>query len=505
MQDEKECKEDKLQKYGCQKRACTSSCEVKMENLSPTEKLVGATCPSNKFNNFKLENNNVKCESCSVETGDNLSCVANCNVKCESDYKCEIIKCEQCMKEGQMAILEIDKDSGILLDDKLDADPDVKEELNVVAIENENWKKPDYEPTVQETIDETVEKESEKRPEIEEEQLKCQKVSKRKLSLDSLSDSRKKRKVSKRTLSVGSSQDLNNGDFTSKISVPILSLVKKIDSNDACVSKKKQPRKDNQNQKRKLENSNSSENVIKKAKTSKQSTINNISNCLKNAASDNSIMETINNVIQQSLQMTQKKDRKGKNVEKSEKTKKEANLLSAVKKIVKKVDLVKELASEKLSKAIAKSNSHTKSKMDARTKSKTEDKNKCKGKGKSKVSEMKGKDNGKKQDGTVKSKVKDISESIKKPALIKKKRKSTKKAPVKKSASKIEDCVVGTENLTLTRKIFLKPKWSNGWSWEGDPFEAKVYLTVKFYYSITYIAMCRIAPGASFILLSLLE
>ncbi|KOC62859.1 Bromo adjacent homology domain-containing 1 protein, partial [Habropoda laboriosa] len=41
----------------------------------------------------------------------------------------------------------------------------------------------------------------------------------------------------------------------------------------------------------------------------------------------------------------------------------------------------------------------------------------------------------------------------------------------------IEDCLVGNENLILTRKTFLKPKWSNGWSWEGDPFEAKVYLT----------------------------
>lgn len=119
--------EDKLQKCGCQKRACTSTCEVKMETLSPTEKLAVTTCPSNKFHTFKLENNNVKCESCSVEMGDNLTCAANCNVKCESDYKCDIMKCEQCMKEGQMGILEIDKDSGILLDDKLDTDTDVKE------------------------------------------------------------------------------------------------------------------------------------------------------------------------------------------------------------------------------------------------------------------------------------------------------------------------------------------------------------------------------------------
>nr|XP_031847276.1 protein piccolo isoform X2 [Nomia melanderi] len=469
--------EDKLQKCGCQKRACTSTCEVKMETLSPTEKLTVTTCPSNKFHTFKLENNNVKCESCSVEMGDNLTCVANCNVKCESDYKCDIMKCEQCMKEGQMAILEIDKDSGILLDDKLDTDTDVKEELNdVVVIESENWKKPDYEPTVQETIEESIEKEGIEKTEVEEEQPKCQKVTKRKLSLDSLSDSRKKRKMNKRTLSVGSSQDLNSSDFSSKISIPILSLIKKADVNDACISKKKQPKKDNQNQKRKIDHSTSGENAMKKSKTSKQSTSNNISNCFKHGISDNSIMETINNVIQQSLQMTQKRDRKNKITEKPDKTKKEVNLLSAVKKVVKKVDLVKNLASEKLSKVISKSG-HSKSKTDTRTKSKSHDKNKCKAKSKSKVHEVKTKDNGKKHESTTKSKIKNINETIKKPALIKKKRKSTKKVTIKKSTTKVEEYVIGNENLLLTRKTFLKPKWSNGWSWEGDPFEAKVYLT----------------------------
>lgn len=412
-----------------------------------------------------------------MEMGDNLSCVANCNVKCESDYKCDIMKCEQCMKEGQMAILEIDKDSGILLDDKLDADPDVKEELSdVIAIDNENWKKPDYEPTVQETIEETVD--IIEKPETEE-HPKCQKVTKRKLSLDSLSDSRKKRKVSKRTLSVGSSQDLNNSDFSTRISIPILSFIKKIDNNsDEGVSKKKQSKKDNQNQKRKVENPNCLENAMKKSKTFKQSTINNIPNFVKHAATDNSIMETINNVIQQSLQMTQKRDRKSKNIEKSEKGKKEVNLLSVVKKSTKKIDLVKELTSEKVSKVINK-NKHSKSKSEnQRTKSRTHEKNRCKGKGKSKTHETKTKDNGKKHESTAKSKTYDIHESTKKPALIKKKRKSTKKLPVKKSSSKVDDCLVGSESLILTRKTFLKPKWSNGWSWEGDPFEAKVYLTV---------------------------
>lgn len=411
-----------------------------------------------------------------MEMGDNLSCVANCNVKCESDYKCDIMKCEQCMKEGQMAILEIDKDSGILLDDKLDADPDVKEELSdVIAIDNENWKKPDYEPTVQETIEETVD--IVEKPEAEE-HPKCQKVTKRKLSLDSLSDSKKKRKVSKRTLSVGSSQDLNNSDFSTRISIPILSFIKKLDNNsDEGVSKKKQSKKDNQNQKRKVENPNCLENAMKKSKTFKQSTINNIPNCVKHAATENSIMETINNVIQQSLQMTQKRDRKNKNTEKSEKAKKEVNLLSVVKKSTKKIDLVKELTSEKMSKVINK-NKHSKSKSETRTKSRTYEKNRCKGKGKSKTHETKTKDNGKKHESTAKSKAYDIHESTKKPALIKKKRKSTKKPPVKKSSSKVDDCLVGSESLILTRKTFLKPKWSNGWSWEGDPFEAKVYLTV---------------------------
>ena len=186
-------------------------------------------------------------------------------------------------------------------------------------------------------------------------------------------------------------------------------------------------------------------------------------------------METINNVIQQSLQMTQKRDRKSKNIEKG---KKEVNLLSVVKKSTKKIDLVKELTSEKVSKVINK-NKHSKSKSEnQRTKSRTHEKNRCKGKGKSKTHETKTKDNGKKHESTAKSKTYDIHESTKKPALIKKKRKSTKKLPVKKSSSKVDDCLVGSESLILTRKTFLKPKWSNGWSWEGDPFEAKVYLTV---------------------------
>lgn len=173
------------------------------------------------------------------------------------------MKCEQCMKEGQIAILEMDKDSGIVLDDKLDGDPDVKEELDVVVIDgDENWKKPDYEPTVQETVDDKEDEEEEEEEEITqggpvaaeieaeaevetEEQLKCQKVTKRKLSLDSLSDSRKKRKLSKRALSVGSSQDSSNERLPNVIA-PIEPLSNKIDSVKAetNVPKKKQAKKD---------------------------------------------------------------------------------------------------------------------------------------------------------------------------------------------------------------------------------------------------------------------
>ncbi|EFN70044.1 Bromo adjacent-like proteiny domain-containing 1 protein [Camponotus floridanus] len=515
--DEKNCTEDTLRKCGCQ-NACTSTCEVKMETLSPTEKLsVAATCPSSKsqYHNFKLENNNVKCESCSMEIADGLPCVANCNVvKCESDYKCDIMKCEQCMKEGQIAILEMDKDSGIVLDDKLDGDPDVKEELDVVVIDgDENWKKPDYEPTVQETVDDKEDEEEEEEEEITqgpvaaeieaeveaEEQLKCQKVTKRKLSLDSLSDSRKKRKLSKRALSVGSSQDSSN-ERLSNVIAPIEPLSNKTDSVKAetNVPKKKQAKKDAgpRGQKRKAETPSANESATKKAKSGKQSAANSVMNCLKRTASDISIMETIDDVIQQSLQMTQRKDRKNKNCERMEKKKKnmkEESLLT-VKRIAKKLDQVKEQFIEKVSKAISKNGGQSKSKADAKLKSKISQDAKIKG-GKSKVAktfaetkaqdtktrvtqDSKARDGSKKRDTASKTKTSDVSEDPKKPALIKKKRKNAKKtANAKKSGCKLENSSVGNESLTLTRKTFLKPKWNNGWSWEGEPFEAKVYLT----------------------------
>lgn len=484
-----------------------------METLSPTEKLsVTASCPSSKYHNFKLENNNVKCESCSMEI-DGLPCVANCNVvKCESDYKCDIMKCEQCMKEGQIAILEMDKDSGIVLDDKLDGDPDVKEELDVVVIDSdENWKKPDYEPTVQETVDDKEEEEEENEGEMEkevmqgsiatkveaetEEQPKCQKVTKRKLSLDSLSDSRKKRKLSKRALSVGSSQDANNEE-SAKVIAPIEPLPNKADSvrTEPTTSKKKQTKKDVglRGQKRKAEAPSANESATKKVKNGKQSIV----NCLKRTASDISIMETINDVIQQSLQMTQRKDRKSKNCERIEKKKKNVKeeSLPATKKLAKKIDQMKEQIIEKVSKAVSK-NGQAKSKTDAKPKLKASQDAKVKV-GKSKIGKIvetkaqdiksrsqdsKARDSSKKRDILSKTKASDVSEDPKKSAVIKKKRKTAVKkvTNTKKSGCKVENSSLGNESLTLTRKTFLKPKWNNGWSWEGEPFEAKVYLTVR--------------------------
>jgi len=478
-----------------------------METLSPTEKLsVGASCPGSKYHNFKLENNNVKCESCSMEIADGLPCVANCNVvKCESDYKCDIMKCEQCMKEGQIAIMEMDKDSGIVLDDKLDGDPDVKEELDVVVIDSdENWKKPDYEPTVQETVDDKEEKiaeiaiTTETAPETQiEEQPKCQKVTKRKLSLDSLSDSRKKRKLSKRALSVGSSQDPSNEQLTATMIAPIEPLPNKTNDNlrneVMNATKKKQAKKDARGQKRKAEAPNASESATKKTKTGKQNVVNGIGNCLKRPASDTSIMETIDDVIQQSLQMTQRKDRKSKNCERVEKKKKSVKEeMPTAKKIAKKIDQVKEQVIEKISKVLSKSG-QIKSKADAKPKSKILQDAKIKGKGKSvktadaklqdvksRPQETKVRDSSKKRDTASKTKTADVSEEPKKSAIIKKKRKTAKKAAnAKKSGCKPENSSVGNESLTLTRKTFLKPKWNNGWSWEGEPFEAKVYLTVR--------------------------
>ncbi|KAK0092483.1 hypothetical protein PV326_001316 [Microctonus aethiopoides] len=501
------CIDDKMSKCSCQKRACTSTCEVKLETLSPIEstELPSTNLSTENLRELKQENNNVKCESCSVGINDNISCAANCNVKCETtDFKCEIIKCEQCMKEGQMAILEIDKDSGILLiDDKLEVENGVKEELNdVVVVDSQNWIKPDYEATVTETIEEDDDiindNDNNDRTIIVDGLQKCQKVVKRKLSLDSLSSSPKKRKVNKRTLSVGSSIDNSDGD---RVPNPMNDeyFVNKSEVNenaDLNLTKKKQQLK-KENNKRKIDDINLCESTVKKSKSTKHSTITNgITNCLKSATTDTSIMETINDVIEQSVQMTNKKDIKCKQErDKIDKKKKTVNLMSIIKKVPK--TIVKAVVAEKLciSKNEMKNIKELKTnKFELKNnKVKIPENNKCKNKVKAKIVEMKSKvfdskikmtDNKmkeatKKIDTTSKTKlvIDDKYEDIKKAALVKKKKKSTKKTSGKKSCGNIDDNIIVNENCSLTKKPFLKPKWSNGWSWEGESYEAKVYLT----------------------------
>ncbi|XP_034941969.1 LOW QUALITY PROTEIN: uncharacterized protein Hers [Chelonus insularis] len=479
--EERTCMDDKLNKCTCQKRACTSTCEVKMETLSPTETtLPSPALPTENLHDFKLENNNVKCESCSVGIGEE-----NCNLKCESDFKCDIIKCEQCIKEGQMAILEIDKDSGILLiDDKLETQNSVKEEINdVVVVNNENWTKPDYEPTVPETVDEQNNTETI----VINELPKCQKITKRKFSLDSLSHNPKKRKLNERTLSVGSTREYQDDNrVLNPINGEYINRSDKSDINKSCLAKKKQFKKESQKKKNQVKSF--IENNTKKLKGASKNVISNgISNCLKNVATDNSIMETINNVIQQSVQMTCKKDNKCKSKEKVNKKKQKAvNLLSMITKVPR--TLVKAVVAEKLVSKMESKNIDevTASTIESKNNKLNVQENKCKNKVKSKLAQVKSKVLQTKNKGTdsktktlLKPKtVVDKCEDIKKAALVKKKRKSTKKTCSKKSNGKVDsDIVMVSENFSLSKKSFLKPKWSNGWSWEGESYEAKVYLT----------------------------
>ncbi|XP_012254256.2 uncharacterized protein LOC105685030 [Athalia rosae] len=498
--DEKSCQNNEMSKCNCQKHACTSTCEVKTETLSPDEKLSVVQCPSNKLPNLKLENNNVKCESCSDEVSENIPCESNCNVKCESGYKCEILKCEQCVK-GQMAILDIDKDSGILLiDDKLEGDG-VKEELNdVVLIDDENWNKPDYESTVQETVEE---KELSEKPIIIKEQLKCQKITKRKLSLDSLSDNKKKRKINKRTLSVGSARDLANNDQSWKLSVPSDTVIQLIENvPQVNISKKKYTKKETVNKKRKSETVSQCEPEVKKSKTSKL-LINTDISCANRIASESSIMETINSVVEQSLQITEKNERKYKLSEPTER-KKVAQLLSTLKKVAKKINSVKTVPSKiTVSKVTEIKNVPNKTQCEVtnvrsqESKPKLQDvKSKIKAKpkilnAKSKTEDAKLKPQepklmsevSKQSEAVSKAKVSEVTNGIlnhpdiRKPTLIKNRRKSTKKSVNKKACIKSEETLAAEENLALIRRPSLKPKWSNGWSWEGEPYEAKVYLT----------------------------
>ncbi|XP_015118662.1 uncharacterized protein LOC107042233 isoform X2 [Diachasma alloeum] len=477
-----EGKEDKnYQRCLCQKRVCTCTFEVvKKEKLLPSEEVtLQTTNLSENLHGVKLENNNVKCESCSVGVNKNLSCTANCNVECENDYKCDIIKCEQCIKEGQIAILEIDKDSGILLiDDKLDENC-VKEEItDRVGVENDKWEKPDYEATVvNESVgDEAAAAAAERK--IITQESKCQKLTKRKLSLDSLSDSSKNKKVDKRTLSVGSTRDNQQQD---KLLNPM---------NDRYVNVKVTVKKKNNQVKRKAEEINPLETNSKKIKGKQNATL----NCLKKAASESSIMETIDNVIQQSLQMANKKNLKVKSKETGggATKRKTVNILSMIKKVPKAI--VKAVVNDEISlKTEIKStkdmkNNKIESKIkDVKTKN-LENKSKI-GKINNKIHQL--------SKGNECKKVDEMCEDIKKnvTALPKKRKnnnninnnnnnnnnnsynKSTKKAGSCKKLGKTEENIVASENSILVRRPFLKPKWSNGWSWDGESYEAKVYLT----------------------------
>ena len=517
LQDENTCTENKRGKCNCQKRGCTSTCEVKLEVLSPTETLSPSPTSSRNekaIQDFKLENNNVKCESCSVGIvvgQENISCAANCNVKCETGYKCEMMKCEQCMKEGQMAIMEHKKDSGVpmMIDDKTDSA--VKEEINdVVVVDMDNWQKPDYEPIVQEVVDDTEIIVSDEGIASQEQITKGRhKITKRKLSLDSLSEVIKKRKLDKRTLSVGSTRDSSQDD---RLTPEIISQppTETVTVNAAVVvqaTSKKSGKKDSQCQKRKAEGGEA--NASDGASTKKAIVTKVISNgmtnfCSRTTASDTSINETIDDVIQQSLQMSQKKDRTSEKPDKNPtetKKKKSANLLSTIKKVTKRIDVAKAVVTEKLSSAKSETKSAketVRSKIEAKGKPKALDAKSKSSKVKTKIAEVI-----KTKVLDAKPKVPDVktreappiveaTECVKRAALVKKKqRKSTKKTSA--CAKKTIPSVVGKpdnseiliDSCSLAKRPFLKPKWSNGWSWEGDSYEAKVYLTVRLSYNFS--------------------
>ncbi|CAB0044938.1 unnamed protein product [Trichogramma brassicae] len=163
------------------------ACEVKIEqSVSPASDSVGSTTcepeasstpmklhhhqphnhpqhhhphhqhPHHHHHGLNIENNNVKCEACSSGSVSDQTELESegqhhhhaqtpmvCRVKCETGCGgCDILKCEQCIKEsGQLSNSEIDKDSGILEDDagcgKMEIDTEVKEELNALTFVNE--------------------------------------------------------------------------------------------------------------------------------------------------------------------------------------------------------------------------------------------------------------------------------------------------------------------------------------------------------------------------------
>lgn len=50
---------------------------------------------------------------------------------------------------------------------------------------------------------------------------------------------------------------------------------------------------------------------------------------------------------------------------------------------------------------------------------------------------------------------------------------------VGKKVSNLNSALVLHRKMTIPKRLSNTPKWSNGWSWEGTPFEAKVFLTVS--------------------------
>lgn len=485
----------KLRKCGCQQHACTSTCDVKLESLSPTEKLSTPNCPS-----LKMENNNVKCESCSMDITENITCVANCNVKCESEYKCESLKCEQCAKA---CLIEMDKDSGIVIDDKCENDAEVKEELSDVVIIDNDWKKPDYEPTVTETVEEDR---KEQLVAVKSQQLNAVK---RKLAAEGQADLTKKRKISKKSVDTAE--------------VEIKEETEEREEPEEKVVKEEVPKKKAQKKK-------SAELVsAAPAKKSKVAKVQN--NVVKINATESSIMETINDVVMKSLQMAQKKEKESKKKQPAKKkpksdkenvnVKKIANKLKNV--VAEKINNIKNATDKKVSldesqvqkpvsekiqvakveksagEKVGLSKVTTDKELVAKTDGKAINllKGKVVAKQKTKLPLSKKKNNAKfktqevkdaknvkvqetkeKKEAQVKNQVKPKANEVTEELSKKKKIKIVKKA-TKKVLGKAEESTVLNENLPVTKKQFVKPKWSNGWSWEGEPYEAKVYLTVS--------------------------
>uniref|UniRef100_A0ABD2VZJ8 BAH domain-containing protein n=1 Tax=Trichogramma kaykai TaxID=54128 RepID=A0ABD2VZJ8_9HYME len=466
------------------------ACEVKIEqSVSPASDSVGSTTcepeasstpmklhhhqPHNHpqhhhphhhhhHHGLNIENNNVKCEACSsgsVSDQTELESESQhhhhaqtpmvCRVKCETGCGgCDILKCEQCIKEsGQLSNSEIDKDSGILEDDagcgKMEIDTEVKEELNALTDSGE-WQKPDYEAEASD------------------------------LGLSKSED----------TMQLTSSTD--NSFSQNNDSIDKESLKKKSSKKVA--------------QKRKIESSNKFEAAAKKLKIK---TASEIEKCAS------SYEETINFVAQQ---CSVKKPKTSK------KTLKNATAVTKSKKLtnVKTDDKIKPKAQKNSKKTAEPKNAKNQpsvstSKPVAVFKSLE-----------IKVNNVKAVDakinDGKKQNSTntsssdsnllpnpiklvkLKNGLKKSSESLVVPDTAAKKNAKCKSKVQKKNRKDSEETAVtakehssevvdSNKSLELPRRLSFKPKWSNGWSWEGEPFEATVDLTNE--HSVTRICYAR--------------